>query len=235
MACRPFSGVDFPKPGCGFVNLAFIFRLPILEAFVWNLRQPAGQCLQRFLHRQSCATFSYQHVGDTTKNIWPTGFDHDKNRIRLGTGSEIFDMACDALRHWRQFPAPWTRIFPVAAPLMVGTNIAMIARAFQIWWINACRIVYVVDETNAASEGCIRRFGFAYGTLPEHVEFGEERFLIEQLADGSVWYDLRAFSRPRLWCVRLAYPLARRLQRRFVRDSQQAMQAAVEYSLNPKL
>jgi uncharacterized protein (UPF0548 family) len=202
---------------------------------MWQLKRPTDRCMQRFLDRQKGTGFSYASIGATARGTWPAGFDHDKNRIRLGAGSEIFDMACDALRHWRQFPAPWTRIFPVAAPLMVGTNIAMTAHAFQIWWINACRIVYVVDETNAASEGCIRRFGFAYGTLPEHVESGEERFLIEQLADGSVWYDLRAFSRPRLWCVRLAYPLARRLQRRFVRDSQQAMQAAVEHSLNPKL
>jgi uncharacterized protein (UPF0548 family) len=36
------------------------------------------------------------------------------------------------------------------------------------WWLNACRIVYVVDE-----EGPVKRFGFAYGTLPEHAESGK--------------------------------------------------------------
>jgi uncharacterized protein (UPF0548 family) len=41
--------------------------------------------------------------------------------------------------------------------------------------------------------------------------------------DGSVWYDLLAFSTPRYWLVRLGYPLTRRLQRRFVRDSLAAM------------
>jgi uncharacterized protein (UPF0548 family) len=98
----------------------------------------------------------------------------------------------------------------------------MQAHALGLWWLNACRIVYVIDEAAP-----VRRFGFAYGTLPAHVEEGEERFSIEQLADGSVWYDLRAFSRPRYWPVRLAKPVARRLQRRFVRESQAAMQRAV--------
>src|SRR5262249_55066407 len=84
---------------------------------------------------------------------------------------------------------------------------------------NRCRIVHVVDEP--------RRFVFAYGTLPGHVESGEERFLIEWLPDDSVWYDLRAFSRPRLWLVRLLYPLARRQQRRFARESLAAMRTTV--------
>ena len=72
-------------------------------------------------------------------------------------------------------------------------------------------VVYVVDES--------RRFGFAYGTLPDHVECGEERFLIEWQLDDSVWYDIFAFSRPQHPLVRLSKPLARRLQKQFARDS----------------
>src|SRR5689334_23922816 len=34
-------------------------------------------------------------------------------------------------------------------------------------------------------------------TLTPHVESGEEQFLVERLADGSVWYEVAAFSRPR--------------------------------------
>ena len=63
--------------------------------------------------------------------------------------------------------------------------------------MNACRVVYVVDEPG--------RFGLAYGTLPGHVERGEERFLVERdSTDGSVWYDLLAFSRPNSLVARLA-------------------------------
>src|SRR5262249_42824659 len=107
-----------------------------------------------------------------------------------------------------------------------GNVVAMLARVFCVWWLNACRIVYVFDESEP-----VRRFGFAYGTLPGHVERGEERFSVEWLADDTVWYDLRAFSRPRYWLTRLGYPLARRVQRRFARDSLAAMREAIAASL----
>ena len=98
----------------------------------------------------------------------------------------------------------------------------LIVHALGFWWWNSARIVYTVDETGSA-----RRFGFAYGTLPGHVERGEERFTIEMNSDGDVWYVIRAFSRPRLLAVRIGYPVARLLQRKFVRDSKATMLAAV--------
>ena len=109
------------------------------------------------------------------------------------------------------------------SPIQTGVHVAVVARTFGLWWLNAARVVYVVDEL-----GPIRRFGFAYGTLPDHAESGEERFTVEwREADGAVWYDILAFSRPRQLLARLGYPFARRLQRRFARDSAAAMQKAV--------
>jgi len=78
-----------------------------------------------------------------------------------------------------------------------------------------------------------RRFGFAYGTLPGHAERGEERFLIEWLTDDTVWYDLDAISCPRYWAARVAYPVARRLQRQFARLSKASMAAAVAAGRSP--
>ena len=75
------------------------------------------------------------------------------------------------------------------------------------------------------------RFGFAYGTLPGHAESGEERFLVEwDRADDAVWYDILAFSRPRHPLARLGYPLTRRTQRRFARDSAAAIRQAVAHA-----
>jgi uncharacterized protein (UPF0548 family) len=92
-------------------------------------------------------------------------------------------------------------------------------RALGLWWLNCCRIVYVVNET-----GPIRKFGFAYGTLPGHVESGEERFVIEwNQGDNSVWYDILAFSRPSQVLIRLGSPIVRRMQKRFGRDSAAAV------------
>jgi uncharacterized protein (UPF0548 family) len=96
-------------------------------------------------------------------------------------------------------------------------------RGLGVWWLNACRIVYVVNEA-----GPVTRFGFAYGTLPGHVESGEERFLIEwNRADDSVWYDILAFSRPNVLLARVGYPFVRHKQARFRRDSTASMLRAV--------
>ena len=74
----------------------------------------------------------------------------------------------------------------------------------------------------------MNRFGFAYGTLDDHMETGEERFSVEfRREDDSVWYDLFAFSRPRHPLARVGRPISRMLQRRFARDSLAAMTRAV--------
>src|SRR5262249_37636695 len=127
-----------------------------------------------------------------------------------------------ALRGWQQFPPNWTRIYPQSAPIENSQTIIVVIRSLGIWWINSARIVYVVGE-----HGPPRRFGFAYGTLPAHVECGEERFMIEMAADGTVSYVLHAISKPRMLLTQLGYPIVRRLQKRFVRESQAAMLAAV--------
>ena len=109
--------------------------------------------------------------------------------------------------------------YPAHDTLQVGGVEPWSCGTFGFWWFNACRIVYLIDDT-----GPVTRFGFAYGTLPGHAERGEERFLIEwDQSDGSVWYDILAFSRPRHVLARLGYPLTRRLQKQFARDSATAM------------
>jgi len=199
---------------------------------IWSPHAPTAEEVGAFL--ASCEggageDLSYAEVGASRDDaVRPAGYNVDHNRERLGQGEGDFAAACAARRAWRMFPAPWTRIAPANAPLRVGQVVAMQAQAVGLWWLNACRIVYVLEERDAAARaGVARWFGFAYGTLRAHVEQGEERFSVELRDDGSVWYDLRAFSRPRYWPVRLAKPIARRLQARFVRESKSAMRAAV--------
>jgi uncharacterized protein (UPF0548 family) len=185
------------------------------------LTKPAPERISEFLTQQSGLSFSYSEVG-ASRDASPAGYDLDHNRIQLGAGQAVFDAACAALRRWEQFPRAWTEVHPCDAPLKVGVTVAVLFRVCGLWWMSSACIVYVIDESRP-----VRRFGFAYGTLPGHIERGEERFSIEWLADDTVWYDIRAFSRPRHWLARLGYPLARRLQRRFVLDSQSAMRRSV--------
>jgi uncharacterized protein (UPF0548 family) len=117
------------------------------------------------------------------------------------------------------FSMPWVNLHWASAPIQVGTDVAISVRHFGFYSLNACRIVYVVDQ-----ESPVTRFGFAYGTLAEHAESGEERFTVEwNRADDTVWYDILAFSRPRQMLAKLGYPLSRLLQRRFAEGSKAAM------------
>ena len=133
--------------------------------------------------------------------------------------SRYFDAAKAALERWEQFDLGWVEAWPPQTPIQTGEVVAVVARAVGVWWLNACRIVYVIDE-----HAPIRRFGFAYGTLPGHVESGEERFLLEwDQNEGSVWYDILAFSRPNHLLAKIGYPFVRRMQKRFARESAAAM------------
>ncbi len=198
---------------------------------MWHLSRPSPETVATFLAHQRTLPQSYAEVGASLDGS-PAGYDLDHNRVQVGSGERDFVAACAAIRAWRMFPAPSTAIEPRGVPIEKDQCVAMLAHTFGVWWLNACRIVYVLDE-HEPRDGRQRRFGFAYGTLPGHVERGEERFSIEWRADDSVWYDIRAFSRPRYWPVRLGYPIARALQRRFVRDSKAAMQHAVR-ELGPR-
>jgi uncharacterized protein (UPF0548 family) len=124
------------------------------------------------------------------------------------------------------FNMPWVSLCWPSVPIQVGIDIAVSIHHLGFYSLNACRIVYVVDEEDPA-----KRFGFAYGTLAEHAESGEERFTVEwDRGEDTVWYDILAFSRPRNLLARLGYPLSRLLQKRFAEDSKAAMLEAVSQS-----
>lgn len=186
-----------------------------------SLRKPSAERLKEFLASQSKRDFTYPAVGATAANP-PSGYIVDHTRIKLGEGGKVFAAARTALERWEQFRLGWVEAWPPATPIQSGQVVAVIARLCGLWSLNACRIVYVVKEE--------KRFGFAYGTLPEHAETGEERFTVDWQEDDAVCYDILAFSRPRQLLARLGYPLARRLQKRFARDSAAAMQRAIRAS-----
>ncbi len=190
-----------------------------------SLRKPSAESMQRFIMEQAPLNFSYSALGATATTP-PAGYVVDRTRIKLGQGEAVFHLAKTALQHWEQFRLGWVEAWSPDTPIKTGEVVAVLGRAIGLWWLNACRVVYAVDE-----QGPISKFGFAYGTLPGHVESGEERFLIEwNHADDSVCYDILAFSRPNHFLTRLGYPVVRRMQKRFGRDSAAAMLKAVRSS-----
>lgn len=186
-----------------------------------SLRKPSEEIIRPFLAGQAGLAFTYPGVG-TTSATPPPGFVVDRTRVKLGEGERVFQAAKNALVGWRQFQLGWVDVGSIHTPIQPGAMVAILGWALGLWWLNSCRIIYVIQESEP-----IRQFGFAYGTLPGHVEQGEERFLIEWDASNQIWYDILAFSRPNHVLTRIGYPLVRRAQKRFGRDSAAAMQAAV--------
>lgn len=186
------------------------------------LFQPSKQDVSRFLDRAARLEFSYSELGSTNSTLMPPLFTIDHNRIRVGTGSSAWNKAVDAVRRWEMFNLGWVRLYESHTPILPDSNVAVLAR-WGCFWLNACRVVYVIDE-----DGPSKRFGFAYGTLSDHAESGEERFLVEWNGEtDEVEYDLLAFSRPNQLLAQVGRPFARRLQKRFARDSMTAMMRAV--------
>lgn len=182
------------------------------------LTEPSSSTILEFIASQSDLPFSYQTLGATNGQL-PFGYTIDHNRVQLGKGLAVYERAVDALKEWKQFDLGWISIVPAGVAVKVGSTVAVKARAFGTWSLSAARVVYLVDEGRP-----VRRFGFAYGTLPDHVETGEERFTVEwHENDDSVWYDILAFSRPHHPLIKLAFPLARALQKRFARESMRRM------------
>jgi uncharacterized protein (UPF0548 family) len=187
------------------------------------LRRPTAAAIYAFLAAQARFDFTYQPTGATLA-CPPPGYDVDHTRVDLGRGESTFVAAKAALERWDQFRLSWLEAAPADTPLQVGQVVAVLARSFGLWWLNACRIVAVIND-----DGGVKRFGFGYGTLPGHMESGEERFQVEwDQSNDSVWYDILAFSRPRHLLARVGYPMMRRLQKRFARESAAAMRRAVE-------
>jgi uncharacterized protein (UPF0548 family) len=188
--------------------------------FLFN--EPSPERITRFLDAQRDAPFSYDDVVGASREgaKAPTGYAVDHNRARLGRGRDTFERAVAALHAWKMFDVGWARLVPEDAPVKAGVTVAVLARHYGFHSLNPCRISYTIEE----DEGDLVRRGFAYGTLPEHGERGEERFTVEwRREDDSVFYELYAFSWPNHFLAKLGNPLARRLQHRFARDSLRAM------------
>jgi len=181
------------------------------------IRRPSQDEISEFLDQSRDLALSYDQVGIARQS--PGGFNADLTSAVIGHGQQTFERAKNALAQWRHYEMGWVALFPRGASIEPGTVVAVLVRHLGFWSLNACRIALVIDE-----DGKVRRYGFAYGTLPEHAERGEESFTIELHGkDESVWYDIFAYSRPNHSLAKLGYPITRSLQKRFARDSMLAM------------
>ena len=186
--------------------------------------RPSQPKVEAFLAQSRRLPLSYQPIG--VAGLAQSDFRIDEARCTLGHGLKVFTSAKAALLSWRHFELGWVELFPRGAPVETGTVVAVMVNHLGFWSLNGCRIVYTLGDRNSTTQ-----FGFAYGTLANHAERGEEIFEVSiDPTSQEVSYHIRAASKPRATLARVGYPFTRALQARFRRDSLQAMQRAVSFA-----
>jgi uncharacterized protein (UPF0548 family) len=186
---------------------------------MFSILRPSPRHIAQFLADSRDLPLSYQPVGLALAST--ASFDADETIIALGSGAAIYERAKAALREWTQFDLGWVELYPRHAPIDVGSVVAVLIHHLGFWSLNGCRVVYGIGND------AVHEFGYAYGTLVNHGECGEEVFkVVMKPGTGEVSYVIRASSRPRAALARLGYPVARQLQARFRRDSARVMQRA---------
>jgi uncharacterized protein (UPF0548 family) len=142
----------------------------------------------------------YAEVGATEFDELPAGYRHVRRRVRLGTGERVFTAVGRAVLTFGLQRRAGLR--PVASAQRAAVGVVVTGRFVVVPL--PCRVVWVHQDE--------RSVGFGYGTLPGHPEVGEEAFVLSRDAADDVWLDIRAFSRPQRWFVRLAGPVGHLLQ-----------------------
>ena len=184
-------------------------------------RRPLAQDVERCMAASRELPLSYDPIG-LAKQARP-GFNVDEQITIVGSGEAAFVRATAALIEWRHFELGWVELFPKRASIAPGSVVVVSVRHLGFWSLNGCRVVYSVGIPGDS------KFGFAYGTLANHAESGEEIFQVSFRPEtGEVSYLIRAVSQPRAALARLGYPVARSLQARFRRDSARALRSAIE-------
>jgi len=187
-------------------------------------RRPSPEQIDRFLRESQALPLSYSPTGTVEANR--VREDLDEATIVIGHGKAAFERARAALIAWKHFDLGWVATFPPNAPVVSGTVVAVLIRHLGFWSLNGFRVLYRVGSLDD-----VARFGFAYGTLTNHAESGEELFevFIDPQTD-EVIYRIRASSRPRATLARVGRPIVRLLQARFRDQSAAAMKRATRGS-----
>jgi len=184
-------------------------------------QRPSREAIDRFVRDSQELPISYGPIGIV--NSETPCRDLDEATVTIGRGRADFERAKSALVAWKQFDIGWVELVPPHALVEVGTVVAVLIRHLGFWSLNGCRVLYTV--------GGDHRFGFAYGTLTNHAESGEELFEV-RLDPGNedVTYRIRATSRPQAVLTLIGQPIVRRLQARFRHDSASVMKRAMQES-----
>ena len=118
------------------------------DSRMFLLTKPSQAFIQNFIDRCEDSEYSYAEVGFSITGS-PLNYNTDHNRILIGHGQEDFEKAKTAIRSWKMFDMPWVELCWPDTPVSVGENVGILVDHFGFYSLNACRIVYLIDEITA--------------------------------------------------------------------------------------
>ncbi len=148
-------------------------------------------------------SLTYAEVGATEFLPLPSGYSH--LRYRLALGVIAFEAAAEAIETFAVHRAAGVRMLTDAERADPGVRVTACIGIGRLRLRAPCEIVAVYADPD--------RRGFAYGTLAGHPERGEEAFILTRADDGSVTFEVRAFSTPSTWLAKLGRPMVPLFQR----------------------
>jgi uncharacterized protein (UPF0548 family) len=137
--------------------------------------------------RDASLTYPEHEHGATARQLPPDASHLDLD-IPIGRGRRVFARAAEAVLGWQMHRGAGLDVRATTSRAEPGTLVLItFVRGLPVGLSAPCRVLGVVDEPD--------RRGFIYGTLPGHLESGEERFEVIRDEDEVVRLRLVAFSR----------------------------------------
>jgi uncharacterized protein (UPF0548 family) len=182
---------------------------------MFSVRPPSPAELPHVAARQADCPLTYAERGASHASR-PAGYRNDRWETDLGGFDQAtFDRLGEAVCQWQAQRGAGLTVYPAQAA-RPGLTFALSFRLAGVYVTAAARVVYLTSEPG--------RRGFAYGTLPQHPEQGEEAFHVVQ--DGSrMLFRITAFSRPAHPLARGGAPFTRLAQVRMTKAYLRAMRA----------
>jgi uncharacterized protein (UPF0548 family) len=167
------------------------------------------------LAEQSNLEVTYASSGMVAHSQVPKRFKETGGSVVLGYGRSVFDAATQNIKQWRVHEQAGLHVIPRGAEVRESSDVILLMNLLIGYVTVSCRVVSMTHSND--------QWGFDYGTLPHHVERGEELFSVALATDDSVTFTVRAMSRPGHFLTRVGAPVAQFVQRKATRNYLQAM------------
>ncbi len=165
---------------------------------------------------------NFAHAGVTREEPVPvpSGYRLVARRTRLGVGDGVLELATSEVKSWGVKTRVGFRVSPTAEAPTAEVPAAEVSAGDTY-------VVSLGPVREPVRVAWVDERGFGYETLAGHPLSGEEAFIVEQDASGTVWLVNRSVSRPATTLWWMLSPLLRLAQLYFVGAYGRSLRRAV--------